>query len=144
MTARVSRVTGSGRRAGVGPRSPGRSTRVVTKQNIIQAVSERLDLPKPQAAKLVQATFDALTDSLVRDGRVELRNFGIFQIKRREARMGRNPKTGEKVQVAPRSTVTFKPGKEMELRVRELDGATPQPTQSAVSSQAATDGVARN
>jgi nucleoid DNA-binding protein len=108
--------------------SSGRSSRVVTKQNIIQTVSERLDLPKPQAAKLVQATFDALTDSLVRDGRVELRNFGVFQIKRREARMGRNPKTGEQVQVAPRST--------------ELDGAIPQPTQPAAASQAATDGKA--
>lgn len=114
----------------------------MTKQNIIQTVSERLDLPKPQAAKLVQATFDALTDSLVRDGRVELRNFGVFQIKRREARMGRNPKTGEQVQVAPRSTVAFKPGKVMELRVRELDGAIPQPTQPAAASQAATDGKA--
>jgi len=114
----------------------------VTKQNIIQTVSERLDLPKPQAAKLVQATFDALTDSLVRDGRVELRNFGVFQIKRREARIGRNPKTGEQVQVAPRSTVTFKPGKVMELRVRELDGAIPQPTQPAAASLAATDGKA--
>ncbi|NDH95050.1 MAG: integration host factor subunit beta, partial [Planctomycetia bacterium] len=69
----------------------------MTKQNIIQAVCERLDLPKPQAAQLVQATFDALTESLIRDGRVELRNFGIFQIKRREARIGRNPKTGEQV-----------------------------------------------
>jgi nucleoid DNA-binding protein len=114
----------------------------VTKQNIIQAVCEQLNLPKPEAAKVVQATFDALTDSLVRDGRVELRNFGIFQIKRREARIGRNPKTGEQVQVAPRSIVTFKPGKEMEARVRELDGAAPQPPHPATTAQAASDGTA--
>lgn len=114
----------------------------MTKQDIIQSVCERLDLPKPQAAQLVQATFDALTESLIRDGRVELRNFGIFQIKRRQARIGRNPKTGEQVRVAPRSTVTFKPGKEMELRVRELDGATTQPSQPAAPTQPAGDGEA--
>ena len=123
-------------------RSPGRSCCVVTKQNIIQAVCERLDLPKPQAAQLVQATFDALTESLIRDGRVELRNFGVFQIKRREARIGRNPKTGEQVRVAPRSTVTFKPGKEMELRVRELDGVAAQPPQPATPAQPTGDGEA--
>lgn len=54
----------------------------------------------------------------MRDGRVELRNFGVFQIKKREARMARNPRTGEKVPVKAKSVVTFKPGKEMELRVR--------------------------
>jgi len=112
----------------------------VTKQDIIQSVSERLDLPKPQAAKLVQATFDALTDSLVREGRVELRNFGIFQIKQRQARIGRNPRTGEQVHVAPRSTVTFKPGKEMELRVRELDEPAAAPPQSARPAQSPSDG----
>ena len=122
------------------PRFPDWSCCVVTKQDIIQSVCERLDLPKPQAAQLVQATFDALTESLIRDGRVELRNFGIFQIKRRQARIGRNPKTGEQVRVAPRSTVTFKPGKEMELRVRELDGATTQPSQPATPTQPAGDG----
>lgn len=93
----------------------------MTKQDIIQSVCERLDLPKPQAAQLVQATFDALMDSVIRDGRVELRNFGIFQIKRRQSRIGRNPKTGEKIRVAPRFIVNFKPGKEMELRLGELN-----------------------
>lgn len=112
----------------------------MTKQDIIRRVCERLDLPKPEAAKLVQATFDALTDSLLADGRVELRNFGIFQIKRREARLGRNPKTGETVQVAPRSTVTFKPGKEMELRVRDLAPPASQLSQSPTPSDLSADG----
>ena len=57
----------------------------------------------------------------MREGRVELRNFGVFQIKRREARMARNPRTGEQVAVLAKSVVIFKPGKEMEARVRELD-----------------------
>jgi len=69
----------------------------------------------------VQRTFDALIETLVRDGRIELRNFGVFQIKRREARVARNPRTGERVTVLAKSVVTFKPGKEMEARVRELD-----------------------
>ncbi|MFM9024049.1 MAG: HU family DNA-binding protein, partial [Planctomycetaceae bacterium] len=71
--------------------------------------------------QLVQRTFDAIIETLVREQRVELRNFGIFQIKKREERTARNPRTGERVVVPAKSVVTFKPGKEMEARVRELD-----------------------
>jgi nucleoid DNA-binding protein len=93
----------------------------VTKQDIVRALCERLDMPKAQAQQVVQTTFDALIDSLVQEGRVELRNFGVFQIKQRQGRTARNPRTGEAVQVEPRSSVSFKPGKEMEARVRQLD-----------------------
>jgi integration host factor subunit beta len=93
----------------------------VTKKDIVKSIAEQLDLPQLRTRELVQRTFDALIDSLVREGRVELRNFGVFQIKRREARMARNPRTGEQVPVLAKSVVIFKPGKEMEARVRELD-----------------------
>jgi hypothetical protein len=61
--------------------------------------------------------------TLVRDGRIELRNFGVFEVKRRAARRARNPRTGDKVYVPPKNVVTFKPGKEMEERVRQMDPA---------------------
>jgi len=93
----------------------------VTKKDIVKSIAEQLDLPQLRTRKLVQQTFDALIESLVREGRVELRNFGVFQIKRREARMARNPRTGEQVQVLAKSVVIFKPGKEMEARVRQID-----------------------
>lgn len=99
----------------------------MTKKDIVKTIAEQLDLPQLRTRALVQRTFDALIDALVREGRVELRNFGVFQIKRREARMARNPRTGEQVPVRAKSVVVFKPGKEMEARVRELDRATPPP-----------------
>jgi len=71
----------------------------------------------------VQRTFEALIEALVRDGRVELRNFGVFQIKTREARLARNPRTGEPVPVEAKNVVSFKPGKDMEARVREYKGS---------------------
>jgi integration host factor subunit beta len=100
----------------------------VTKKDIVRTIAEQIDLPQLRTKELVQRTFDALIEALVREGRIELRNFGVFQIKKREARMARNPRTGEKVQVQAKSVVTFKPGKEMEARVRELDRESNLPT----------------
>jgi nucleoid DNA-binding protein len=99
----------------------------VTKKDIVRTISEQIDLPQLRTKQLVQRTFDALVESLVREGRIELRNFGVFQIKKREARMARNPRTGEKVPVQAKFVVTFKPGKEMEARVRDLDRVDPPP-----------------
>jgi len=101
-----------------------------TKKDIVKTIAEQIDLPQLRTKELVQKTFDALIEALVREGRLELRNFGVFQIKRREARMARNPRTGERVPVAAKSVVTFKPGKEMEARVRQLD-QTPAPPPGA-------------
>jgi nucleoid DNA-binding protein len=64
--------------------------------------------------------FDGITETLVDEGRIELRNFGIFEVKRRQARRARNPRTGENVSVPERRVVTFKSGLEMEQRINEL------------------------
>ena len=95
----------------------------MTKKDIVKTIAEQIELPQLRTKKLVQKTFDALIDALVREGRVELRNFGVFQIKKRDARMARNPRTGERVPVQAKRVVTFKPGKEMEDRVRQADQA---------------------
>ena len=102
-------------------RKRGRSVGAVTKKDIVRTIAEQLDLPQLRTKELVQKTFDALIETLVQEGRIELRNFGVFQIKRRDARVARNPRTGERVPVQAKSVVTFKPGKEMEARVREMD-----------------------
>ena len=99
----------------------------MTKKDIVRTIAEQIELPQLRTKELVQKTFDALIDALVREGRIELRNFGVFQIKKREARMARNPRTGERVPVRAKSVVSFKPGKEMEARVRQLDLAEPPP-----------------
>lgn len=103
----------------------------MTKKDIVRTIAEQLDIPQLRAGELVQRTFDAIVETLVREQRVELRNFGIFQIKRRDERTARNPRTGEQVVVPAKSVVTFKPGKEMEARVRDSDRQARPPGGSA-------------
>src|SRR5436305_15037508 len=97
-----------------------RETRSVTKKEIVKQISEEIGLTQLKTKEIVQKTFDAIVDTLIRERRIELRNFGVFEVKRRKARKARNPRTGERVEVEPKNVVTFKPGKEMEERVRKM------------------------
>lgn len=92
----------------------------MTKKEIVKQISEKLGLTQLKTKEIVQLTFDAIIDTLIEDTRIELRNFGVFQVKKRKARKARNPRTGERVDVPPKNVVTFKPGKEMEERVRQM------------------------
>lgn len=98
-----------------------RENQVVTKKEIVRTISEEIGLTQLKTKEIVQKTFDAIVETLVEDGRIELRNFGVFEVKRRAPRKARNPRTGDKVEVPEKFVVTFKPGKEMEERVRELE-----------------------
>ncbi len=93
----------------------------MTKKEIVRTISEEIGLTQLQTKEIVQKTFDAIVETLVGEGRIELRNFGVFEVKRRAPRKARNPRTGDKVFVPEKFVVTFKPGKEMEERVRELE-----------------------
>jgi nucleoid DNA-binding protein len=95
--------------------------RVVTKKEIVKTISDEIGLTQLKTKEIVQKTFDAIVETLVEDRRIELRNFGVFEVKKRAARKARNPRTGDKVYVPEKFVVTFKPGKEMEERVRELE-----------------------
>jgi nucleoid DNA-binding protein len=101
-------------------------TPVVTKKDIVKAISEQIGMTQLKTKEIVQKTFDAIIDTLVREERIELRNFGVFEVKKRAARKARNPRTGERVDVAEKYVVTFKPGKEMEERVKQLEIANAQ------------------
>jgi len=98
-----------------------RRSLAVTKKEIVKTISEEIGLTQLKTKEIVQKTFDAIVETLVEDKRIELRNFGVFEVKERAARKARNPRTGEKVLVPAKFVVTFKPGKEMEERVRELE-----------------------
>ena len=95
----------------------------MTKKDIVRTISEEVGLTQQQTKEIVQKTFDAIIESLVRERRIELRNFGVFEVKPRAARKARNPRTGEQVDVPRKHVVTFKPGKYMEAKVRDLDEA---------------------
>jgi nucleoid DNA-binding protein len=97
--------------------------RVVTKKEIVKAISDETGLTQLQIKKIVQRTFDAIIETLVEEGRVELRNFGVFQVKPRAARKARNPRTGNQVEVPEKFVVIFKAGKEMESRVMLIEGS---------------------
>ncbi len=95
----------------------------MTKKEIVKAISEQIGLTQLKTKEIVQKTFDAIVETLVSERRIELRNFGVFEVKKRAARKARNPRTGERVDVAEKYVVTFKPGKEMEEKVRQLEQA---------------------
>ncbi|QDV30002.1 Integration host factor subunit beta [Planctopirus ephydatiae] len=95
----------------------------MTKKEIVKAISDEIGLTQLKTKEIVQKTFDAIVETLVADGRIELRNFGVFEVKKRAARKARNPRTGDKVFVPEKFVVTFKPGKEMEEKVRQLEEA---------------------
>jgi nucleoid DNA-binding protein len=92
----------------------------VTKKEIVKEIAEQVNLTQLKTKEIVQKTFDAIVDTLVEQGRIELRNFGVFEVKQRAARKARNPRTGERVDVPPKNVVTFKPGKKMEERIRNM------------------------
>lgn len=92
----------------------------MTKKEIVKQIADKIGLTQLKTKEIVQQTFDAIVETLLEDGRIELRNFGVFEVKQRKARKARNPRTGERVDVPPKNVVTFKPGKEMEDRVRNL------------------------
>lgn len=108
----------------------------MTKKEIVKTISEECGLTQLKTKEIVQKTFEAIIDTLVNDPdhRIELRNFGVFEVKKRAARKARNPRTGERVDVDEKYVVTFKPGKEMEERVLRLQEGGGQPSANTESS----------
>jgi len=94
----------------------------VTKKEIVKTISDETGLNQQQIKTVVQKTFDAIVATLVEEGRIELRNFGVFQVRPRAARKARNPRTGRQVEVPEKFVVTFKPGKIMEQKVNSIEG----------------------
>ena len=101
------------------------------RSELIQKIAdENPHLFQRDVERIVNTIFDEITEAMSRGDRVELRGFGAFSVKQREARTGRNPRTGERVDVPAKYVVTFKPGKEMEERVLKLQSreeAQPSP-----------------
>ncbi|MBT3889313.1 MAG: HU family DNA-binding protein [Planctomycetaceae bacterium] len=89
-----------------------------TKKDIANAIARDLGITQAQSKQFVQKTLDAITNVLRDKGRLELRDFGVFECKTRKARKGRNPKTGDPVNVPEKLVVTFRAGKQMERTVR--------------------------
>jgi DNA-binding protein HU-beta len=85
------------------------------KQDLIQRVVERTGLPRIKAESAVDAIFEAMKGALTKSDRIELRGFGVFTVKPRKTGVGRNPRTGAEVSIAPGRAVRFKPGKDLQI-----------------------------
>ena len=83
------------------------------KQDIVHQVIERTGLPRVKAEAAVETVFDSLKRALTRGDRIELRGFGVFNVRPRKTGIGRNPRTGAEVSITPGRAVRFKPGKDL-------------------------------
>jgi DNA-binding protein HU-beta len=84
------------------------------KVDIINEVATIADINKVKAEVAVEAVFEAMREAMKRGERIELRGFGVFQVKPRKRGIGRNPRTGKEVRIPPGRTIRFKPGKELQ------------------------------
>lgn len=97
------------------PRAPQhrRASHPMIKADIVNRVAEVSEVPRITAAQAVDTIIMAMKNALVEGKRIELRGFGVFQVRDRKKGVGRNPKTGVEVAIAPGKTVRFKPGKDL-------------------------------
>ena len=91
----------------------------MNKLEMISALKKEANISKSEAAKVVQIFFDSMADALVVDERIEIRGLCSFFVKKYKSYTGRNPKTGEKVQISPKKLPFFKCGKELRERVND-------------------------
>ena len=100
----------------------------MTKRDLVVRISEETGLVQQSVLDVVQRTLDYIADAVAKGTKVELRNFGVFEVKIRKARVGRNPNAPEAdVRIPPRAVVKFKPGKEMREAVLKLTPAETTP-----------------
>ncbi|HEY2786627.1 MAG TPA: HU family DNA-binding protein [Fimbriiglobus sp.] len=98
----------------------------MTKKEIVKMISDRVDETQLKTKEIVQLTFDIIIETLAKEGRIELRNFGVFEVRRRKARRARNPRTNQPVEVEAKNVVTFQPGKEMEELIKNAPPIEPK------------------
>lgn len=84
------------------------------KADLVNRVSQAATITKQQSEKAVETMLDALSQSLQRGERIELRGFGVFSVRPRKRGIGRNPRTGQEVRIPPGRTIRFKPGKDLQ------------------------------
>ena len=95
----------------------------MTKKEIVKQIADKVGLTQVETKEVVQSTFDAIIDAIASEGRIELRNFGVFEVKERAPRKARNPRTGETLIVPERQAIVFKPGRAFEEQLASVVGS---------------------
>ena len=99
----------------------------MTKSELVQSLADKLNITRKKGEEVINLIFDSMSDALVKGSRVEIRGIGSFMVRKYEAYTGRNPRTGESIQVAPKKLPFFKVGKELKKRVDDGPKSTPKP-----------------
>ena len=94
----------------------------MNKVELVEKVASKAEITKAEAAKVVNAALESITEGLQADGKVVLIGFGTFEVRQRSAREGRNPRTGDKIKIAATKVPAFKPGKDMKTAVAAKKG----------------------
>ena len=102
----------------------------MTKADLVEEVIRVAVLSKKDAENVVNTVFGQIMEALKSDDKIELRGFGSFRVRRRRSRLGRNPKTGDRVDVPSKRIPYFKPGKELRDLINDGEGAGPIPGES--------------
>ena len=97
----------------------------MTKRELVIEVASKLGLTQNEVSAVVQETLDSITAALVEGQRLEIRNFGVFEVKERDARIGRNPRTGEEVPISKKRVAAFRPGKALKEWIQAGPGHKP-------------------
>ncbi|MCW8132590.1 MAG: integration host factor subunit beta [Planctomycetota bacterium] len=113
----------------------------VTKNDMVIEIAKKTAIEQQKVKQVVQLTLDSIIDILTNEGRIELRNFGVFEVRTRKARKARNPRTGAEVMVASKKVVTFKAGKIMEERIDAPSATSGASSPSSPSGSAASTGT---
>lgn len=104
---------------------PETNERTVTKADLIEEVIRITELPRKESETVVETVFESIIEALQKNDKIEIRGFGSFRSRERRGRIGRNPKTGAKVEVPPKRIPFFKPSKELKDFVNSHKTAAP-------------------
>ena len=107
----------------------------MTKRELVIRVANKLGMTQSDVAKVIESTFEVISSSLAEGKRWELRDFGVFEVKTRASRIGRNPRTGDQVPVPERRVVTFRPGKQMKELIANSTPSAESPAEPAPAAE---------
>ena len=96
----------------------------ITKRDLVQLIAEKTNVQQQKAKEVIQSFLDEIIAELANGNRLEFRDFGVFEPRKKAPRLARNPRTGEKIQVPYKITVKFKAGRMMKERLQEAEAST--------------------
>ena len=102
------------------------STKTLTRADLTEAVFAAIGLPRNEASQLVEDILEEVCGALARGETVKLSSFGTFQVRQKSQRVGRNPKTGDEVPIAPRRVLVFRPSHVLKAQINKIEAAEVQ------------------